>query len=64
MRDGFGKLTFLDSDTYEGEWYFNKRHGTGEYRMSNGKTFKGEWKDNDFESKCLLSTRESVNFSL
>ena len=42
MLHGKGKLTFPDSDTYEGEWFQNKKHGIGEYRWADGDIYNGE----------------------
>jgi radial spoke head protein 1 len=42
-RHGFGKATLPNGDTYEGQYEFGKRHGTGTYRFTNTARYVGEF---------------------
>lgn len=42
---GFGKMTYVNGNTYEGAWKDGK-YGFGKMTYANGNTYSGEWKDN------------------
>ena len=41
--DGFGKWTYTDKTTYEGNWVGTKKNGQGILTFPNGATYEGEW---------------------
>ena len=44
LRNGQGKYTYTNGDTYEGEWSNNLRHGKGSYTFSaTGAKYVGNW---------------------
>ena len=46
QRCGFGKYTYINADTYEGEWQNHVRHGQGQYLYAETSTkYVGTWKD-------------------
>lgn len=45
MRYGQGKYTYINGDTYEGEWRDHLRHGRGTYTFASTKLqYIGNWK--------------------
>lgn len=34
-------ITILENSRYDGEWFRDKKHGSGKYKWSDGKTYKG-----------------------
>lgn len=42
-RNGYGKATLPNGDTYEGQYLNGKRHGQGTYRFKNGARYTGEY---------------------
>ena len=46
QRCGFGKYSYINSDSYEGEWQNHVRHGRGTYTYSEtGTKYTGMWKE-------------------
>ena len=43
LRDGIGKFTWNNGDTYEGTWVEDKRHGQGIYVWHDGSKYKGNY---------------------
>lgn len=44
QRCGFGKYTYVNADSYEGEWQDHLRHGQGTYTYSQtGTKYVGRW---------------------
>jgi len=44
MMHGYGELAeFKTNQNYKGLWYYNKRHGQGEQRYSDGSKYVGDW---------------------
>ena len=52
--DGFGKWTYTDKTTYEGNWVGTKKNGQGLEIWPNGYVYEGE-----FKNSCLLYTSPS-----
>ena len=38
-------MYYSDGSVYEGEWYGDKRNGTGLLQLANGDRYEGLWKD-------------------
>lgn len=44
QRSGFGKYSYINGDTYEGEWQNHVRHGQGIYTYAEtGTKYEGRW---------------------
>lgn len=43
VRDGWGKLSYNNGNTYEGEWRAGAPHGTGIKLYANGDMYSGKW---------------------
>ena len=44
MKHGYGELNeFKINQNFKGQWYFNKRHGQGSQRYSDGSVYTGDW---------------------
>jgi len=43
---GYGITTYPDGKRYEGFYKLDRRHGFGEYRMTDGRTHCGGWMNN------------------
>lgn len=44
MRNGVGTYTYVNGDTYEGDWSNNLRHGQGTYTYADsGAKYVGGW---------------------
>jgi len=41
MRDGFGKMDWLDGGVYDGEWKHNRACGKGKFIYPDGHTYNG-----------------------
>ncbi len=41
-------MTLTNGEKYDGMWVHNKKHGTGWWRMTNGKVRAGEWRNDEF----------------
>jgi hypothetical protein len=47
-RDGNGKITFADGETYEGSWKDDKKHGAGVLKTANGEKYDGKWQEDKY----------------
>jgi hypothetical protein len=55
MKNGYGVYKWANKNTYKGEWVDNQRHGTGDYKWSDGtKSYTGEWVRNNMHGKGIL----------
>jgi len=47
LRNGFGKMTFISGDTYEGYWKDDKHSRNGKFRWKrkNRREYEGEWEN-------------------
>lgn len=43
--EGFGKYTFADGSTYEGQYVAGAREGQGTFIWADGNKYSGGWKD-------------------
>jgi len=51
-RHGYGKMKFINSDTYEGSWSNDEKHGVGVYYFGMTKDkFEGNWEKGKREGK-------------
>lgn len=50
-RDGQGKLTWPDGETYEGDFKKDACDGHGIWSDGKGNTYEGQWKDNRINGK-------------
>ena len=48
-ENGFGKWTYTDKTTYEGEWVGTKKNGKGTFTWSDGKVKTGIWKNGQLQ---------------
>lgn len=46
MKDGVGKMYYLNGDVYEGDWVQDCREGNGQILYANGDRYVGEWINN------------------
>ena len=53
--DGFGKWTYTDKTTYEGEWVGTKKNGKGIEIWPNGYIYKGEFKNSEWSGQGILT---------
>jgi hypothetical protein len=42
-RDGQGRHTYANGDTYEGGWREDRKYGKGRCIYANGDEYEGEW---------------------
>ena len=40
-------MNYANGDVYEGEWFYNFRHGKGIMRWANGAVYDGEWSNDE-----------------
>jgi hypothetical protein len=45
LREGLGKMQYVNGDEYIGNWYRNRRHDRGTMKYINGDVFVGQWSD-------------------
>jgi hypothetical protein len=45
LREGIGKMEYVNGDEYIGNWYRNERLGKGTMKYINGDIFVGQWND-------------------
>lgn len=50
-REGFGKCTYYNGDTYEGFWSDDRPHGQGVYYWKDGGRYEGEFADGKMNGK-------------
>jgi len=53
-ENGFGKWTYTDNTTYEGEWVETQKHGQGVETWPNGYIYKGEFKNSAWSGQGIL----------
>ena len=53
--DGFGKWTYTDKTTYEGNWVGTKKNGQGIEIWPNGYIYKGEFKNSEWSGQGILT---------
>ena len=58
MLDGNGRLIYANGDFYIGDFFQNKKHGTGEQYWTYGKIYKGEWVDDKREGEGVITFRD------
>ena len=51
IPSGKGKMTYSNNCTWEGEWNYGKRNGSGHYFLSDTVWYDGIWKDDHCMSK-------------
>jgi len=51
LREGKGKLIYIDGKIYEGEWKANKYQGKGTLTVPNDFVYEGEWKESQKNGK-------------
>ena len=44
---GYGKMKYLNGDTYDGFWAYNKKHGRGHYLFDSGKWINAYFKNDE-----------------
>ena len=54
-EDGFGKWTYTDKTTYEGNWVGTKKNGQGIEIWPNGYIYKGEFKNSEWSGQGILT---------
>ena len=55
QRSGSGKYSYINADTYDGEWENHVRHGQGTYVYADtGTKYAGTWKDGKREGQGEL----------
>ena len=52
IRNGWGKLTKINGEKYEGYWLNNKKNGRGKYIWPNGEINDGIWEDDKWLGTC------------
>ncbi|KAL3938987.1 MAG: hypothetical protein SGBAC_006200 [Bacillariaceae sp.] len=45
MKHGFGRVLYMNGDSYQGDFDQNKKQGQGEWKLSDGRQFKGVFLD-------------------
>mmetsp|Transcript_7603 Transcript_7603/g.14265 ORF Transcript_7603/g.14265 Transcript_7603/m.14265 type:complete len:387 (+) Transcript_7603:3064-4224(+) len=50
-REGFGKCTYYNGDSYEGFWSDDRPHGQGVYTWKDGGRYEGEFLDGKMQGK-------------
>ena len=53
-KEGKGKFSYNDGNTYEGEYKNDMREGRGIYRYKNGDKYIGEWKKDKKHGKGII----------
>ena len=53
VKDGFGKWTYTDKTTYEGNWVGTQKQGQGIETWPNGYIYKGEFKNSVWSGKVF-----------
>lgn len=44
MKHGYGELNdFKKNESFQGHWYYNKRHGQGTQKFADGSIYNGDW---------------------
>ena len=54
-ENGFGKWTYTDKTTYEGNWVSTQKHGLGIETWPNGYIYKGEFKKSNWSGQGILT---------
>jgi len=59
QRDGRGKETSANGDSYDGEFVKNERHGRGKFTWAaDGNTYDGFWNSNNWEGEGVLTYKD------
>lgn len=45
MKDGYGKLTLVNGESYDGQFFDGEKHGEGKYIWTNGDVYIGQFKN-------------------
>jgi uncharacterized protein (TIGR02145 family) len=59
LKNGKGKLNYLDGSVYDGEWKVDKFHGKGKFIAPNGFFYEGDWKEDEFDGKGKVTYADS-----
>lgn len=43
VRNGYGRMKWVDGDVYEGQWKYDKLNGYGRYKWSDGDVYEGNF---------------------
>ena len=54
-ENGFGKWTYTDKTTYEGNWVDTKKNGQGLETWPNGYIYRGEFKNSKWSGQGVLT---------
>lgn len=54
MKQGYGKFTWGDGNSYEGDFVNNNIEGKGTYKWKDGRRYTGLWKDNKMNGYGVL----------
>ena len=46
VKEGPGRATWADGNSYEGDFSANRIHGQGTYTWLDGRTYSGQWLEN------------------
>merc|ERR1719316_673666 len=59
-----GKGVHVDGDqSYDGDWFENKYHGSGKYTWPSGACYEGEWLENRMHGKGVDVDAQGVSWS-
>ena len=62
-KDGFGKWTYTDKTTYEGNWIGTQKQGQGVETWPNGYIYKGEFKNSVWSGKGILTFPNGATYN-
>lgn len=52
---GYGRASFSNGDSYEGEYKFDQRHGRGVYKWHDGRVFDGQFSEDKRHGKGIFT---------
>jgi len=55
LKEGKGKLLWVDGSVYEGYWSQDKKNGRGRLIKADGDVYVGEWKDDNMEGNGVYT---------
>ena len=58
MRDGKGKMHWMDGSEFEGEWRIDMRH-YGKMRMTDGSIYEGPFENDKYHGKGKIMVKQS-----